>query len=45
MQLQIVALLLVPNFSLHVLSGQMCTRVIQDKTEQKEKGLYNNNNK
>ena len=39
MQLQIIALFLVPNFSLHVFSGQRCTRVIQEKTEQREKGL------
>jgi hypothetical protein len=45
MQLQIIALFLVPNFSLHVLSGQRCTIVIQEQTEQKEKGFYNNKNK
>jgi hypothetical protein len=46
MQLQIIALFLVPNFSLHVLSGrQRCTRVILDKTEQKEKGEWTSGRK
>jgi hypothetical protein len=45
MQLQIIALFLVPSFSLHFLSGQRYTRVIQEQTEQKGKGFYNNKNK